>query len=49
MGDWKVHALMLASGTSRLLPVLRQHLPKQFILSLDGRASANETLAKEAS
>lgn len=43
MSDGKVHAVILAGGSgSRLWPLSRQHLPKQF-LSLDGDASLLQT------
>ena len=43
MSDCQVHAVILAGGSgSRLWPLSRQHLPKQF-LSLDGNASLLQT------
>jgi mannose-1-phosphate guanylyltransferase/mannose-6-phosphate isomerase len=43
MNDNQVHAVILAGGSgSRLWPLSRQHLPKQF-LSLDGDASLLQT------
>ena len=43
MSDRQVHAVILAGGSgSRLWPLSRQHLPKQF-LSLDGDASLLQT------
>lgn len=43
MSDCQAHAVILAGGTgSRLWPLSRQHLPKQF-LSLDGDASLLQT------
>lgn len=43
MNDRQVHAVILAGGSgSRLWPLSRQHLPKQF-LSLDGDASLLQT------
>ncbi len=43
MGDIQVHAVILAGGSgSRLWPLSRQNLPKQF-LSLDGDASLLQT------
>lgn len=43
MSDSKVHAVILAGGSgSRLWPLSRQHLPKQF-LSLDGGVSLLQT------
>jgi len=43
MSDCQVHAVILAGGSgSRLWPLPRQHLPKQF-LSLDGNASLLQT------
>lgn len=43
MNDRQVHAVILAGGSgSRLWPLSRQYLPKQF-LSLDGEASLLQT------
>ena len=43
MSDGQVHAVILAGGSgSRLWPLSRQHLPKQF-LALDGEASLLQT------
>ena len=43
MSDCQVHAVILAGGSgSRLWPLSRQHLPKQF-LSLDGNTSLLQT------
>ncbi len=43
MNDYQAHAVILAGGSgSRLWPLSRQHLPKQF-LSLDGDASLLQT------
>jgi len=43
MSNGQVHAVILAGGTgSRLWPLSRQHLPKQF-LTLDGDASLLQT------
>jgi mannose-1-phosphate guanylyltransferase / mannose-6-phosphate isomerase len=43
MNEHQVHAVILAGGSgSRLWPLSRQHLPKQF-LSLDGEASLLQT------
>lgn len=43
MTDRRVHAVILAGGSgSRLWPLSRQHLPKQF-LALDGRTSLLQT------
>ncbi|MDD5383749.1 MAG: mannose-1-phosphate guanylyltransferase/mannose-6-phosphate isomerase [Gallionella sp.] len=43
MSDRQIHAVILAGGSgSRLWPLSRQHLPKQF-LSLDGDASLLQT------
>lgn len=43
MNERQVHAVILAGGSgSRLWPLSRQHLPKQF-LSLDGDASLLQT------
>src|SRR5574340_125051 len=43
MSDHQAHAVILAGGSgSRLWPLSRQHLPKQF-LSLDGDASLLQT------
>lgn len=43
MSDHQVHAVILAGGSgSRLWPLSRQHLPKQF-LSLEGNASLLQT------
>ena len=45
----KVHAVILAGGSgSRLWPLSRQHLPKQF-LSLDGDASLLQTMINRLS
>ena len=43
MNEHQVHAVILAGGSgSRLWPLSRQQLPKQF-LSLDGEASLLQT------